>query len=159
MYKAKLILEKNNIKEVEDWGCGNCVFKEYLKNIKYTGRDGSETGYQDKIADLVTYKSNVECVFIRHILEHNSDYKKIFQNALDSFNKILILILFTPFSDEKTKVLTTWDLDGHIIPDISFNKKEITNIIEKNNCSYELIENISTLTQYKIEHIFIIKHL
>ena len=154
------ILEKEDIKDLEDWGCGNCVFKEYckkLENIKYIGVDGSNTGYQDKVADLTNYKSDVDCIYIRHILEHNHEYEKILNNGLQSFKKVLILILFTPFSDDETKVINSGELSGYTIPDISFKKDELISIIEKNNCTYEKMEISNTHTQYQVENIFIIK--
>jgi hypothetical protein len=37
---ANNIFTKNNVEIIEDFGCGNCVFKEYLKNINYIGING-----------------------------------------------------------------------------------------------------------------------
>jgi hypothetical protein len=154
------IFKKNNVKSIEDWGCGNCVFKHYLDNdIKYVGIDGSNTGYQSKIEDLTKYRSKSEGIYIRHILEHNDEYKKILENALVSFTNTLILVLFTPFTNEsETVVLTSCKLEGRVIPDISFNKNYIIRLIEEKNCSYELIENIKSKTCYNFENMFIIKH-
>jgi hypothetical protein len=153
------IFSKYNITSIEDWGCGNCVFKEYLdNNIKYVGVDGSNTGYQNKIEDLTNYVTEVDSIYLRHVLEHNNDYKKIFKNALESFRKVLILVLFTPFtSNNEIDILNTCDLRGKTIPDIAFNKKHLIDIIEQNNCSYELLENIKSKTMYNYEQIFIIK--
>ena len=153
------IFQDNNIDSLEDWGCGNCVFKEYLnKNIKYIGVDGSNTGFQDKIQDLTNYITNIDGIYLRHVLEHNNDYKQIFQNALQSFNKVLVLVLFTPFtSKNEIDILTTCELKGKIIPDIAFNKKHIIDIIQNNNSSYALIENVKSKTGYGYEQVFIIK--
>ena len=155
------IFKNNNVKSIEDWGCGNCVFRYYLdKDIKYIGIDGSNTSYQDKIEDLTQYTSKSDGVYIRHILEHNDEYKKILENAIMSFENTLILVLFTPFTNKNnTEILTTCNLEGRIIPDIAFNKNYIISLIEQNRCSYQLIENIESKTSYKFENIFIIKHL
>ncbi len=159
MLISKEILEKNKVNLIEDWGCGNCVFKEYLSNTKYVGVDGSKTGYQDKIEDLTKYKTKVEGIYIRHVLAHNHEYKKILENDLQSFEKILILVVFTPFTDKKEiEILSTCNLKGNQIPDIAFNKEHLINIIEQNNCSYELIEKIQSNTSYGYENLFIIKH-
>jgi len=160
MSMSRDIFQKNNISSIEDWGCGNCVFKEYLSDsIEYLGIDGSNTGYQDKIEDLTEYTSSVEGVYIRHLLEHNHGYKNILENALRSFGKVLILVLFTPFTAEKNiKILGTCELRGYTIPDIAFNKEHIIDIIERNGCSYELIENVRSKTSYGAENLFIIKH-
>lgn len=159
MELSSKIFSKYNVTLIEDWGCGNCVFKEYLNNnIKYVGVDGSETGYQNKIEDLTKYVTEVDGIYLRHVLEHNGEYKKIFKNALESFNKVFILVLFTPFtSNNEIDVLKTCNLKDKPIPDIAFNKKHIIDIIEQNNCSYELLENIKSNTSYKYEQIFIIK--
>ncbi len=159
MELSSKIFSKYNVTLIEDWGCGNCIFKEYLNNnIKYIGVDGSETGYQNKIEDLTKYVTEADGIYLRHVLEHNDDYKKIFKNALESFNKVFILVLFTPFtSNNEIDVLTSCNLKGKIIPDIAFNKKHIIDIIEQNNCSYELLENIKSNTAYKYEQIFVIK--
>lgn len=154
------IFMKNNAKLVEDWGCGNCVFKEYLDNtIRYIGIDGSDTGYQDKIEDLTKYRSDVDSIYIRHIIEHNDDYKHILENSLESFNNVMILVLFTPFTNKDEKeILTTCKLKNYTIPDISFNKNHLINIIESKNCTCNIIENIESNTIYGYENIFVIKH-
>ena len=59
------IFQDNNIDSLEDWGCGNCVFKEYLnKNIKYINVDGSNTGFQLKIQDLTNYITNIDGIYL-----------------------------------------------------------------------------------------------
>jgi len=157
------ILKHENINDLEDWGCGNSVFKEYckqLQSVKYIGVDGSNTGHQNIIADLTDYKSLVDCVYIRHVLENNDEYEKILNNALQSFKKILILILFTPLlsSANTTQVINFTNLCGRAIPDIAFKENEIPAIIEKNNCKYEKIEMSKTNTKYHVETIFVVKH-
>jgi hypothetical protein len=107
---------------VEDWGCGPAYSKNYRVG-KYIGVDGTE-GFCDKQAALESYTSEVEGIFMRHVLEHNLSWKPILENALRSFTKRMSLIFFTPWA-EKTFVVHEWK--G--IPFISFKKEEILELI------------------------------
>ena len=73
-------------KIIEDWGCGMGWFKQFVKS-KYIGLDGSKTPHSDKKVDLTKYKSSVDGIFMRHILEHNFEWEKILRNACQSFTK------------------------------------------------------------------------
>jgi hypothetical protein len=143
---------------IEDWGCGTGGFKRFFNsdtNCKYIGIDGSITPFSDIKADLVNYRSNVDGIFMRHVLEHNYNWDIILDNACKSFKKKFYLVLFTPFS-EKTKQISHNEAYGVDVPDISFKIEDITNIITKNNCEYKM-ETIKTDTGYGIEHVFYIK--
>src|SRR5262249_21544228 len=82
---------------VEDWGVGAGGFKRYRPDA--IGIDGSKTPFADKIVDLVSYRSNVDGIFIRHVLEHNYDWPRILDNPLHSAKKVCVLF-FVPFSTE-----------------------------------------------------------
>lgn len=107
---------------VEDWGCGPAYSRKYRKGI-YKGIDGTE-GYCDLVSELTEYKSKTPGLFMRHVLEHNREWKKILENALDSFTERMSLIFFTPWAD-KTHVVHEWQS----IPFISFNRQEIVDLI------------------------------
>jgi hypothetical protein len=141
-----------DIKEVEDWGCGLGGFKRFYKG-KYIGIDGSKTPFTDKVVDLRTYKSNVEGVMMRHVLEHNYDWDNVLTNAVASFNKKMCLILFTPFSP-KTHEIAHNLVHGVDVPDISFKRKDI----EKHFSEYKwkLVANIPTKHAYRVEHVYFI---
>jgi hypothetical protein len=143
---------------IEDWGCGPiCYFKNFVNdNIVYVGIDGSMSLTNNK-HDLSTYVSKTEGLVMRHVLEHNelSVWEKILANALQSFTKKMCLILFTPFSNETT-ILNRNEGSYNYVPTISFSKQDIIDIIEKNNCTFTLNENIETDTQFGLEHIFYI---
>ena len=141
--------------KVEDWGCGAGGFKRFFVNgdlNKYTGIDGSKTPFADVITDLTKYMSNVDGIFMRHVLEHNYDWKLILGNACKSFNKKMCLILFTHFSDE-TKEIAHNLKHGVDVPDLSFNKNELTGIFEDHGVKYILM-SIQSNTGYGIEHVF-----
>lgn len=88
-----------DMETVEDWGCGY-AFAETFKGPKteYCGIDGCATEWADRIEDLRKYKSKVDGIFMRHVLEHNPDWRTILQNAVESFQKRMALVFFIPFS-------------------------------------------------------------
>ena len=151
----------SDCKKIEDWGCGPlCYFKKFIDpSIEYLGIDGSLSIDSIK-SDLINYTSNVEGILMRHILEHNEldKWSIILTNALNSFTYKMCLILFTPFEND-TKILYRNASCYNYVPTISFNKHEIIQLIVSNNCSFELIENIKTNTEFGIEHVFLIKKL
>ncbi|MCK9351244.1 MAG: glycosyltransferase domain-containing protein [Candidatus Paceibacterota bacterium] len=142
-----------DIEEVEDWGCGTGGFKRFYKG-KYVGVDGSANKFVDKVADLRVYRTNVDGIVMRHVLEHNYDWKPVLENAVASFNKKLCLIIFTPFSDA-TKQVAHNKKYGVDVPDISFSKKDIEGCFAGLNFRRE--ENIKTKTGYGVEHIYFIE--
>lgn len=107
---------------VEDWGCGPAYSKLYRKG-PYRGIDGTGP-YCDEVADLRFYRSSVPGIFMRHVLEHNLEWKPILENALESFQERMSLVFFTP-----------WAKDTHIahyskdVPFIRFRKSEILELI------------------------------
>jgi len=142
-----------DIAELEDWGCGTGGFKRFYKG-KYTGVDGSANKFVDKIADLRTYRSKADGIVMRHILEHNYDWKLVLQNAVESFNKKLCIVFFTPFVDE-TKEIAHNKKYGVDVPDIAFSKKDLEKFFE--GLSFRLEENIATKTGYGVEHVYYIE--
>ncbi|MEV4360914.1 hypothetical protein [Nonomuraea sp. NPDC049625] len=87
--------------EIEDWGCGRGWLRTCLApGQRYRGIDGSRTPFADAIVDLTTYKSDVEAIFLRHVLEHNRDWAAILGNAVASFRRKLVVVLFTPLAPE-----------------------------------------------------------
>ncbi len=140
-------------KEVEDWGCGTGGFKRFY-NGKYTGMDGSSNPFVDKVADLREYRSSVEGIVMRHVLEHNNDWKKVLENAIASFNKKLCIIIFTPFSEDITKVIKDNHRYGVDVPDISFAKYDIEDHFK--GLKWRM-ETHKTRTGYGIEYIYYIE--
>lgn len=100
-----------DVKEVEDWGCGMAGFKNHCKT-KYIGIDGSHTPFADSIQDLCLYRSSAEGIMMRHVLEHNYQWKKILLNAIYSFNKKICLVIFTPFSEKQNKSASSLSSQG-----------------------------------------------
>lgn len=142
-----------DMKEVEDWGCGTGGFKRLYKG-KYTGIDGSDNPFVDKVVDLQTYQSSVDGIMMRHVLEHNYNWKDILANAVSSFKKKYCLILFTPLLDE-TQEIAHNKKHGVDVPDIAFNRKDIEQFFK--GLKWRLQDNIKTRTNYKVEHVYYIE--
>jgi hypothetical protein len=136
--------------DIEDWGCGTAYAKRFVTKSRYVGIDGVKSRYSDKVADLRAYRSDVDCVFIRHVLEHNYEWRTILENAVGSFKRRMVLIIFTPFAD-KTRQIATWDSG---IPDIGFRKEDLTEVFGHLRYTEEALV---TETQYRGEHVFYIE--
>jgi glycosyltransferase involved in cell wall biosynthesis len=132
---------------IEDWGCGTGYAKKFVTLGTYRGIDGSPGGSTDHVVDLRRYTSEADCIFMRHVLEHNPFWREILKNALSSFRKRMVLIVFTPFMDETRHLEDSWS--G--IPTIAFRKQEVTELFE--GLSYTE-EPLQTDTEYGVEHIF-----
>lgn len=137
---------------VEDWGCGTCGFKEHCKG-KYIGVDGSKTPFTDVVADLRTYLSRADGIMMRHVLEHNYDWKDVLLNALHSFEKKLCIVLFTPFV-EQTGEIAHNKKHGVDVPDIAFNREELEEYFDHLDWR---METHRSGTHYGEEHIYYIK--
>jgi hypothetical protein len=125
-YGADVSYEKaaaffSDVDLVEDWGCGAGGFKRIWKK-NYIGIDGSNTPFADRIVDLCSYRSDVDGILIRHILEHNVLWENILRNAIASFRKKLCLVLFTPLV-EKTRQIAYHEKND--VPDISFALEDL----------------------------------
>jgi hypothetical protein len=135
---------------IEDWGCGFCHAKRFVTKSTYVGIDGSSPT-ADRNVDLHTYTSDVDCIFMRHVLEHNPHWRSILHNAIASFKRKMVLVIFTPFGKETRQIATSNCLTKFPIPDISFKKEELASYFSQ-LCVRE--ESIHSDTQYGVEHIF-----
>jgi len=141
--------------KIEDWGCGAGGFKRHFLNEnlkKYIGVDGSKTPFADIKTDLTKYISDIDGIFMRHVLEHNYEWRTILENACKSFKSKMCLVLFTPFTSE-TKEIAHNLKHGVDVPDLSFNKNELIQLFEEYNIKYDLM-TFNTETGYNIEHVF-----
>jgi SAM-dependent methyltransferase len=134
---------------VEDWGCGTAYAKRFVEKSAYVGVDGSPSAFVDKVVDLQSYRSEVDCVFMRHVLEHNHGWRLILWNALASFRKRMVLIVFTPFAESERKIA---DNDG--IPDLSLRRSDLMDMFVGLAVREEAIKSA---TQYGQEHIFFLE--
>lgn len=87
---------------------------------------------------------------MRHILEHNHEWRAVLENALRSFEKRMCLILFTPLAD-KTTVIATNPGYGDV-PDILFAISDLEELFNRYNITYTY-DTFNTETQYNTETI------
>lgn len=117
--------------EVEDWGCGTGWASQYFKN--YRGIDGSSSKNipEENIVDLSNYVSSVDNILIRLVLECCGDWRKVLENAIQSFSNKLCIVISTPFSDTTHIGNKTYLVDGdnnvskEYIEEVFFNKQDI----------------------------------
>lgn len=143
----------SDMPEVEDWGCGTGGFKR-LYHGKYTGLDGSANPFVDKVVDLTNYRSVVDGIYMRHVLEHNYEWPKVLANAVNSFRKKFCLVIFTPFV-EQTKEIAHNAKHGVDVPDIAFNRADIEKFFE--GLKWRLDDNLKTRTGYQVEHVYYVE--
>jgi len=111
-----LVIKKNNIKTVCDFGCGDFQIMKHLdfENIKYTGIDIVEfiikTNIENYKHDNIDFKNtydkveNFDLVIIKDVLQHHTDYFVInkLQQLIDD-NKFVFCINGYKFQRDKTK--------------------------------------------------------
>lgn len=139
-------------KSIEDWGCGKGWFKT-IHQGPYLGIDGSKTPYADVITDLTSYRSACDSILIRHVLEHDQDWPAIWNNALASANRTIVLILFTPLSHEGTKELNIDSATG--VPDLSPDTRTILLAALRAGKDLVHVEHMRSKTRYGQESILI----
>lgn len=83
---------------VEDWGCGYARFGQVHEG-EYVGVDGSGP-WAHVHADLRAAPTGArpEGLLLRHVLEHNPDWRAILTHAAARFTRRLVLVVFTPDS-------------------------------------------------------------
>jgi hypothetical protein len=128
---------------VEDWGCGTAYARQFFTH-PYTGVDGT-ADFCDVVADLRIYRSHTYGILLRHVLEHNFEWRRILENALASCQR-LALVIFTPF--EETTRQIAWN-QGVEVPDLSFRKQDLTECLPRYT-----EESFASRTGYNTETIF-----
>jgi len=132
---------------VEDWGCGKGWMRRHVPPGQYRGIDGSRSPFADVTADLTDYRSTVPGVFMRHVLEHNYDWRAVLDNAIASFTQRLVVVLFTPLVDETHEIAFVPDPG---VPDIAFALGDLTGPIGAAGAAWST-ETIETATHYGTE--------
>jgi hypothetical protein len=135
---------------VEDWGCGLGWYKTVHQG-PYTGVDGTPSPHADIVADLREYTSKTPAVWMRHVLEHNPDWRDILDNALVSAQEKIVIIVFTPNGDnEQIDYVKALE-----VPDIALPHAEIAEKIKK--AGFDLVNQytIPTGSFYREETVFL----
>ena len=135
---------------IEDWGCGTAYARNFVKHGRYIGLDGSWSLHCDQVVDLRTYRSQADAILMRHILEHNWEWKKVLENALASFRKKFVLVMFTPFGEVTRSIGSSFE---GAVPDLSFRKEDLLEVIRPLPFTEE---SVPSGTQYGHETVFYI---
>lgn len=141
---------------VEDWGCGAAYFKRLVPPGCYWGIDHDPSCTCDQIADLAGYTSATDGIFLRHVLEHDLRWRIILRNALASFRRRMVLVVYTPFvraTEEHRRVegLTP----GASFPEIRFCRADL--VREFRDVHFRLEENVPTDSRFGREHVFYLR--
>lgn len=81
---------------VADWGGGRGHFQRFLPpTTRYQVVDGTEQVPDQIVADLSTYREPSEGILLRHVLEMTPDWKDVLTNAIEAFQKRLVIVTFT----------------------------------------------------------------
>ena len=110
---------------LEDWGCGCCGAKEHIKVCQYIGIDGSKNEYADKQEDLRTYTSDCDCLLLRGVLDHNTEWEKILKNAIASFRKRALVMIFHDLGPVTKVLFRHTDPKFAGVPDLQFSLEDL----------------------------------
>jgi hypothetical protein len=137
---------------VEDWGCGLGWFRHFCKR-GYRGVDGTHSRFADVVADLATYTSDVDGIFMRHVLEHNFNWQRILANACNSFRQRMALVIFTPFGEAESTQLS-WE-EEYDVPTLALNQDTLESHFEPFQWSSVTVESPETF--YGSEYIYLLE--
>lgn len=136
---------------VEDWGTGSGGFLRYLPRA--IGVDGSDTDYaQKKYVDLENYTSACDGIFMRHVLEHNYNWKAIISNALQSAKERICLVLFTELVESVTVQIAHNKCYGVDVPDLCLSRTDLYDAFDRWGWSASE-QKFETDTGYGIEYV------
>lgn len=140
---------------VEDWGCGKGWMRKLIEPTRYVGIDGTASPFVDKVIDLVDYRSwSTGGIFMRGVLEHDYRWEQILANAVASFFPRMVLVLFTPMIDKRSKEIGFTKELG--VPDLSLGHNLIMTHFEPLAfCAWRDIE--SPGTAYGTERIYFLE--
>lgn len=115
---------------VEDWGCGCAYARKFFTMSKYIGIDGSKNDFADICQeDVIERKSTPEGIMLRHVLEHNERWKELLANALNCFQRRMVIVFFIDFGPETKIINRTADPKYPGVVDIQFKRSDIQDMI------------------------------
>ena len=144
---------------IDDWGCGTQWFRGVMQGLnpetRITGLDGS-AGYCDQIVDLREYvpAELPDGLILRHVLEHNFDWRIILNRALKSFTHRMILILCTPTVEQETLLYEHSFPEGVSCPYLSLPQSELEQILASYGLSFHQETIASPDSEFGHETIF-----
>lgn len=148
--------------QIEDWGCGFGWFSKIFSghsDADVQNLDGTKTEYADRVVDLCSYRSQSEGILLRHVLEHNHHWRQVLENALSSFQRKLVIVIYTPFAEETHNRGDHQFEDGTTVPVISFRLEDLQNCFAKYPEISVSEEHLETMTEYRDERIFYLEKI
>jgi hypothetical protein len=124
----------SNRGQVEDWGCGTAWMRRFVEGGPYRGLDGAWSRFCDEVVDLRTYRSDTPCAVMRHVLEHNADWREIASNFSDSWHDRAALVLFIPPQVEDLDVGgPEWP-----VPDLAISGPDLFEILGRHGTRFDV---------------------
>lgn len=148
--------------QIEDWGCGFGWFSKIMSGLSdahVQNLDGTKTDYADRVVDLCSYRSRAEGILLRHVLEHNHDWRQVLENALHSFQRKLVIVVYTPFTEETHNRGDHQFENGTTVPVISFRLEDLQECIAKYPEILVSEERIQTNTEFRDERLFYLEKI
>lgn len=148
--------------QIEDWGCGFGWFSKIMSGLSdahVQNLDGTKTDYADRVVDLYFYRSRAEGILLRHVLEHNNDWRQVLENALYSFQRKLVIVTYTPFTEETQNRGDHQFEDGTTVPVISFRLEDLQECFAKHPEISVSEERLETMTEFRDERIFYLEKI
>jgi hypothetical protein len=91
------------------------------------------------VCDLVTYRTVADGIVLRHVLEHETAWAQLLDNAVTSFTRRLFIAIFTPMAATTTLLFTEPGYEH--APVLSLSLAEITDRLPEDvHCRVETIE-------------------
>lgn len=115
---------------VEDWGCGGAAYRDHHRG-DYLGIDGSP-GWCDEVDDLATRITRTPGLMMRHVLEHNEDWRAILANAVMATDSRLVIVGFMP--DGHGQVVRV--VEPHDVPEIAIPHDEIDFVLDLHHFTF-----------------------
>lgn len=148
--------------QIEDWGCGFGWFSKIMSghsDAHVQNLDGTKTDYSDRQVNLCCYRSRAEGILLRHVLEHNHNWRQVLENALHSFQRKLVIVTYTPFTEETHNRGDHEFEDGTRVPVISFRLEDLQECFKKYPEISVSEERIQTNTEFRDERLFYLEKM
>jgi hypothetical protein len=129
--------------DILDVGGGTGFAGRYATKSAYSVLDGSRSIVNEAEVDLVYAHFTVDCVLLRHVLEHNANWQAILLNVLEGFQKRAAIVTFlrltpaTTFSHNETGFI---GYVGTPVPVFYLGESELLSLLAPYLVRRELVE-------------------
>jgi hypothetical protein len=138
---------------VEDWGCGTTYARQFVA-APYRGVDGAWSPWADEVVNLTEYRSSVPKILMRHVLEHNWEWRTVLENMLCSFTDRACLVLFLRPGVEDVNIYRN-PREGHRhVPALSLCEADLHAIIAGHPEITMWREDIDSMIETRYERIY-----